>query len=323
MTNSKQNDADESLIIAFLYQSLTDKQQQDFEVRLENDKAFRQLFEQQKALDKMIQPGIKVSISEQRMDAVRWALQKDLRKEQSKQSSIYRKLSALWQSKVSFNAQFASMLFTFLLGVLITQNYSEQSTKNSSVAIDQPKASALGFIKDEDYQITDLRLSQFGTQPDEVKITYSIASQTQLEGRLSNQRIQNLLAATMKNDVSDSTRLELADVLKNYVKSTVVRDALSYSLLNDPNPGVRMIAAQSLTTLSADRNIRKVLTEALKNDSNPGIRVEIFNALSKHLDDPETMTTITQHSISDGNEYIRQRAKNILSNQYLKIEPQT
>jgi len=311
-------DKDHALILAYLYDELDSGEREDFEARLQADEQFRLLFEQQTQFDRLMRPGVQPQIDRQRLDGVHWSLQKALRKEVSKRQSFAGALANLWRSQVSFKAQFASMLATFALGVLIA--HSDFGQEPSLAAQVNDTQAPLSFIQADDYEITDLQLEQLDPVSGKVKVRYSLASQTQVDGNLANRNIINLLAATMKNDVSDSTRLDLVDVLKNYANTGQVQEALSYSLLNDPNPGVRMAAAESLASLSQNKSVRQVLRNALQNDVNPGVRVEVFQALIQHLDDKATLDFLKQYGANDSNQFIRDRTKMLLNQTNKEIQ---
>ena len=322
-------DAEQELVLAYLYDDLSSPQRQLFEQRLKQDVKLKQLFEQQQQLNQLIKPGTHPAVDKNRMEGVHWSLHRRLRKAAGKQPRLFAKLANLWQMRVNFQTQLVSMSLTFILGFLfagseflVNENVVETGqTNNKKVFIDQSRSGPLALVKNGEYEIVDLQLNQFDPEGGQVKVVYSLSSQTEISGKVTDQKILNLLTTTMRNKVSDATRLELIDVLKEHTSTAQVRDALSYSLLNDPNPGVRMAAAESLTLLAQDKSIRKVLRQALQKDINSGIRVEVFQALIQHLEDQETIKTLKDYSINDSNYYIRNQAK-ILTDKMSAQAPQ-
>ena len=312
MNKSHNIDSDKALILAYIYGDLDLKQRETLEQRLDLDADFRAIFNAQQKFDQLLKRGTQPVVDDKRIQGVRWSLQRRLRKEANKRASNFGKLANLWHMQVSFKVQFASMLLTFMLGVLFAQSGWHSEGQSESIVVNHAKTGPLDLIKSDDYQIVDLNLRQVNPGNGEVKVSFSLASQTNVDGNLANPEIQNLLVETMKNDVSDSTRLDLIELLKNYVNAHQVRDALIYSLLNDPNPGVRMVAAETLAKLSHDKAMRKVLRQALQNDINPGVRVEVFQALARHLDDQETIETFKQYGLKDSNQYIRDQAQSLV-----------
>jgi hypothetical protein len=332
--------SDQAFILAYLYDELSSQRRLDFEQRLQTDPLFCSLYHQQLELEAVMKPGTQPIIDDKRMDAVHWSLQKQLRKQVTKQRSLFGMLANLWQTQVSFKAQFASMIATFTLGLLLAQgglfsNDAEDSGSERLVAaqdFDSQGAETqsdvpMSLIKDNDFQITDLQLKKFDPSSDKVQLVYSLESRTRVDGNIANGEIQQLLASSLKDDVSDATRLDLIEVLKNYAEFEQVRDALSHSLLNDPNPGVRMVAAESLSKLSADKSVRRVLLNALQNDVNPGVRVEVFQALLGYLSeqskpDQDTLEVLQNYSVRDSNQYIRQQSKSLLNQNSRQKETQ-
>lgn len=316
------SNSEQALIIAYLYDELSNQQRQLFEQKLKQDANFALLFEQQNQLDQLIKPGTQPFMDKNKMDGVHWSLHRRLLKTAKKQRPLLVKLANLWRLQISFSTQLVSMFLTFTLGFLLAgsefsadRNDLVSGAIKNEISIDQQRSEALTLIENDDYEIVDLRLTQLDPATGQVKVAYSLASQTQIVGNIADKKILNLLSTSMKNKVSDATRLELVEVLKEHTKIVQVRDALSYSLLNDPNPGVRMAAAESLALLSQDKDIRGVLRIALQNDINSGIRVEAFQALIQHLDDQETIDTLKQYSVNDSNYYIRQQAKKLTDKQ--------
>ncbi|TQV72088.1 HEAT repeat domain-containing protein [Aliikangiella marina] len=299
---------DDELIVAYLYDELSEQSREAFEKRLQNDPSFCEKYNQHSQLDQLMSRGNQPIISDQRADAVRWSLQRKLRKEAAKRQSKAGWLQNLWTGQVSFKYQFASMVATFALGFYVA---GEREVIIQPVADNSQQSELLAFVEKDDLHITDMQLKQVDTQSGDIQVVYSLASRTQLDANLSNQKVQGLLAKTMQDDVSDSTRLDLVDLLKDYSNTQSVRNALSHSLLNDPNPGVRMVAAESLAKISHDENVRDVLRVALQGDVNPGVRVEAFQALIQHLDDKKTIEVLKNHSANDSNLYIRNQVKTL------------
>ena len=313
---------DQQLIIDYLVGELDDIQRTAFEARLKSDTHFAQQVSAQSQLDHILARGSQPVIDQKRQEGVHWALNKSLRKQASENQGVWFALKNLVNVQVTFKAQFASMLATFVLGLLVADAYSSKNepvfAENSNRTIPekyQEVAAALQpvkLIQPGDFEITDLTVDSIDPSSGAVQVTYSLASQTRVNGNLDSPEIQSLLASTIKNEVSDATRLDLVELLKDHSETALVREALSHSLLNDPNPGVRMAAAESLAKLSHDKNIRDILRKALTNDVNPGIRVEAFQALVQHLDDKETLRAFKDFSVNDSNPFIREKARKLV-----------
>jgi hypothetical protein len=321
--NQNHNALDIELIIDYLYDSLSPSERTLFEDRLNSDNNFRMLFEQNQSMDELVSPGADAEISDSRMDAVNYSLGRKLRKNAQESGSLFKGLSMIWQSKVSFKAQFASMAVTFLLGAFLFQSTAPISAKNQDTINHSEQPQAVSLIKNDDYQITDLTLTPVGSDGERVKVTYSLTSKTQFEERLDSKKLQQLLAATLKSDVNDATRLEMVEALTSYADSNVVTEVFGYSLLNDPNPGVRLAALQSLAKLAQHQEVREVLTQALRNDINSGVRIGAFNALNAYLDDPQVISTLANYAIKDSNIYIRHSTQLILQKRLDQQAPQT
>lgn len=327
--NSSLSQSDQSLLVDYLYCGLTEAEILNIEERIKSDPIFAQAVTQQKEFDSLIPLGSAPLIDNQRMSGVHWSTQRALRQQKGRRFSITSLMNTVWQSKVSMRFQLASVMTAFVVGFIIAQpelgsdlfdgeSDAIRATAQTEPATDQSADLSMlpvSLIQNGDFEITNLSLDSIDSRSGAVKVTYSLVSQTSLNGNIKSQEIQGLLASTIRNDVSDGTRLALVRLLKDQTDTTQVRDALSHSLLNDPNPGVRMAAAESLVKISHKTEVRDILRQVLKNDTNPGIRIKAFQALTKYSAESETQKTLKESSLHDNNQYIREQAKNLLNMQ--------
>ena len=329
--SSKLSKTDQSLIVDYLYGELNQSQTSAVEERIKIDLQFAEAVAQQKQLEQILPVGAAPVINKDRMQGVHWSTHRALRQQNQSRWSLLNIVSSIWQCKVTMKVQLASIFTAFAIGWLVSQpSFNASSTTLDEVAIEtksflttpsSEQRSAenamlpVKLIKQGDFEITNLSLDEVDAQSGMVNVTYSLIAQTSLKGNIANPDIQNLLATTIKNDVSDGTRLALVDLLKDQTDTEHVRDALSYSLLNDPNPGVRMAAAESLVKLSDNSQVRESLRQVLKSDINPGIRIKVFQALAKYSSEIETQKILEQFSQKDNNQYIREQAKSLLKQQ--------
>lgn len=316
--------ADQAIIIDYIYGELSPEQKRQILERANSDQRFHELLMGQLELEKISQLKNTYQASQTKLSTASMSLHRKLQSLSSQSADVEEPSASfftrLWQQQVSIKVQLASMLLTFILGGLsagsglfgfdtLSGGAHQQVTSNSG---EQLESSPLSLIAAGDYQIVDLQLSKERLEQNQIKVKYSLSSQTEVDGLINDTAILNLLIASIKYEVSDSARLEVIEVLKNYTDNKKVRKALSYSLLNDLNPGVRVAAAESLVSLSEDANIRSVLRQALQSDINSGIRVQAFQALVSHLDDPETMQLLKTTAVKDSNSYIRNQARYLI-----------
>lgn len=327
------SDKDISLLMDYINHELDEDEIASVEKRMLNDQMFSNAVAEQMSFNGLVPPGMAPMIDKQRMSGVHWSTRKALRKQSQKRASMLSLVSQLWQAKFSFQSQFASVLVAFAIGVMVSQSKlvsPETGLSNADVSLSvisngaesHPEQALIDsnmlpvtLIKNGDFEITDLSIDSIDSNSGAVKLTYSLVSQTSLDGNIASQQIQGLLASTMRNDVSDGTRLKLIELLKGHTENSQMRDALSYSLLNDPNPGVRMEAAEALVKISHYSQVRDVLRLALKNDVNPGIRIQVFTALTQYSDEQETQAVFKNYSVNDSNQYIRNLARALLHSQ--------
>ncbi|MGB0495784.1 MAG: HEAT repeat domain-containing protein [Kangiellaceae bacterium] len=254
--------------------------------------------------------GNKPHISDQRMDANRWQLKRQLNAQSQKQSSIIGQFSLVFATN---KFQIAGMFLTFTLGFVLASNtgVSNLTTQSNITDVSNSGVNSNNNLHERD-QIIDLVIDKNSESPNQYNVQYTTLRQTRINTNIENQETLELLTSALKNDLSDSTRLKLVDLLKEHLDSKKVRQSLSYSLLNDPNPGVRMVAAESLAKLASDEIVRDTLRQALIEDTNQGVRVAAFEALLEQLDD-KTIELFKGKGSKDGNYYIRSKARNVIN----------
>lgn len=310
MKNSQNINDEHALILDYIYGELSLAEKTAFEQRLKTDVNFKSLYATQMEFNEVINRGMKPKVDEERVRGVRWSLQKRLRRKANKKRFIF---VNLWSSQIGFKTQLASMLLTFMLGFFIAGNQESNRFLNLNNAMNS--SNPLSLIQDGDYEIVDLNLGQINADNGDLKVSFSLASETEINTNLNHPKFQNLLVKTMNDNVSDSIRLDLIELLKDQIDSNQVRKALIDRLLNDSNPGVRIVAAETLAKLSYEKSIRIALRQALQNDINPGVRVEVFQALIRHLDDQKTVDMFREYVQQDANQYIRSQAQLLLKQQ--------
>jgi anti-sigma-K factor RskA len=319
MKNTKSSiSPDEQLIIDYLYQQLNSQQAASFEQRLNNDKKFAQAFKAQQNFEQLFPKGMQAKVSAEQLNALQWSLGRRLKSANQSVSLLQRLKRSEWLKASSWQFQFVSLSFAFVCGFFVSTQFSVHQVDingaNESLASEAP----LNYLNNNDYEIVDLNLKHYDPVSQKVNFDYSLVTKTAVSGKLSDPNIQNLLAITLQNDVSDTTRLNLAELMQNYSNSQAIQKALSHSLLNDPNPGVRMAAADSLVELAHQESVKRVLVEAFANDTNPGIRVSVFNALLANVNDKKTLTQLKQFASNDSNAYIRSAGSKILEDSQSK-----
>ncbi|MGX5172477.1 HEAT repeat domain-containing protein [Aliikangiella sp. IMCC44653] len=312
MNNSNHSiSLDEELILGYLYQQLDQQQRANFEQRLKTDKDFKQLFLTHQALEKVLPKGIQPKTAPEQLNALEWNLKRRLK--QTKQSvSLFARLRRIqWFKPYRWQTQFASLGFAFVCGFIVSNQVEQNSRQAVNTTAMIASEAPLNYLNNNDYEIVDLNVKHFDPASQKVNLDYSLVARTSVSGKLDDPSIQNLLAISMQNDVSDSTRLNLAELMQNYSNSQAIQQALSHSLLNDPNPGVRMAAADSLVALANQESVKQVLVEAFANDTNPGIRVAVFDALLANVKDKKTLEQLKQFASADSNAYIRNAGSKI------------
>ncbi len=271
------------------------------------------------SVDQALSKGTKPYISEQRLEANRWQVRQKLLAIQAKKNAPFMRLPRLL---FAHRGAIFAMSLTFVLGysmaLMSPQSLDHQS--NQQRVAQEANAARLNNIQFDpkdllsETQIIDLKMSP-PIAGQKVKLSYTSVTESQLNASLNDDKTLALLSQAMRNDLADETRLQLVEVLKQYLGRPSVIDSLSYSLLNDPNPGVRMLVAESLAALSSQPEVRDTLRFALAKDINSGVRISAFNGLIQHLEDAKTIKLLKNKSLKDSNLYIRNKAKELVKTQ--------
>jgi len=309
-TSSPLPEADQQLLMAYLYNTLSESDRLNFEQRLKTDATLANALKEEQKLEQTLPAGLKPTVDSTRAQLNQFMLHKALRKSQRPFLSIKAMLASVSPTKGSRSFQMASMAITFLLGVWFAQSNSFNQLTNGNEA-DQVQP-AFAFEQANDFEVTDVKLGDINSKNGDIQLSYSWSSNEVVTGNLADDNIQHLLAASIRNNVNDGTRLNFVNLLQPFAETQTVQDALVFSLLNDPNPGVRLMAAESLVNYSGQKTTRTALLATLKEETNPGIRIQVYQALLNHLDDPETVDTIRQYSVQDSNQYIRDHANGLI-----------
>jgi hypothetical protein len=300
-------EADQDLLMAYLYNTLPDADRLSFEQRLETDADLASALKEEQALEQTLPIGLKPKLEESRAQLNQFALHKALRQSKRPTVNLSALVRRLFPEQGSRYFQMASMAITFLLGILFAQSNSVAEFFN-----DTQLDANVALVQTDEYEITDVQLSDVNSENGDVQLTYAWSSKNVMTGNLADAAIQKVIAASLMNNANDGARLNLVNIMQPFAETQTVQNALVYSLLNDPNPGVRLMAAESLVNYSEHKSTRSALIETLKEEANPGIRIQVYQALLNHLDDPETLDTIRMYSVQDSNRYIRDHANGLV-----------
>ncbi len=103
-------------------------------------------------------------------------------------------------------------------------------------------------------RLPSLAFAPLRRQPgsNQVTIKFDTVSTQDVQGSLSDQRIQQLLLFAARSNYNSGVRMDSVDLLTQAPNETHVREALVYALHNDSNPGVRL-KAWKVSALSSRR----------------------------------------------------------------------
>jgi hypothetical protein len=154
----------------------------------------------------------------------------------------------------------------------------------------------------------------------DVEFTFDLVNQVRMKGKLSDTKIQKILALALVNERNPGVRLQsvaLINASRPDASDPEIREALIDAMVHDENPGVRMQAMETLKNYPSQDSIKKAFLHVLMNDKLPGLRIQAINALmgssmSANRTDPEIRNAFKQRLVNDENAYIRFQAKRFI-----------
>ncbi len=299
------------LVLEYLYGDLNDQEMRKFEQRLLTDPALQQMFDQEQRLNSALPIGSQPLIDDERIQGNRWLLRQNLQREAHPRFSLTQCLRVLAQRPIAVALQGAAMAMTFGLGIMLATPSQNQPAVTAAAQKLATSMSPLDLVKDEDYEIYQLKVNSYDSDSGAIDLSFSLASETRLRGNIADQNVSQLMAVALQEDISSAARLDTIQVLQSVASGNAVYEALINVLMHDQNPGVRYQAVQALVRLSDEERVRDALRYALREDVNQGVRVEAFNALANYRDE-QTLAVFREQMDKDSNEYIRAQARFIV-----------
>lgn len=329
-------------VIRYLYGDMAAAEMQALELAATESRQLRDLLDDEQQFHKFIPRGSQPSVSEQRVQANRYQLQKRLQQINSKsENALAAWLRDFVRQPLRGGFQVTAMAATFVFGVYIANEPATTQQVDNSLAVKLPaqvdsssrnaqfiaasfggidsrdnqsqgsaQISPLQLVGNDDYEIFEFDIERYDAATGEIQLSFSLAAETRVSGNVSDADISNLMAVALQDDIDSSARLDTVDVLQSVMSGPEVFQAMTQVLRNDPNPGVRYEAAQALVSLTEDPEVRDALRYALREDTNPGVRLAAFDALAAEPElDSETLDLFRERMDADGNEYIRNQSR--------------
>ena len=214
-----------------------------------------------------------------------------------------------WLRQVRFSPALASaiLIFGFAGGVLTAYKVTPHGTpgivqlpKTPEVVSDASIAGISSIVQDP------------GTN--QVSIKYNAVSTQEVQGSLTDQKIQQLLLYAARNNYNSGVRVDSVDLLAQRSSDMQVREALIYALQNDTNPGVRLKSLDALGNyVKDDTNVRDAVLRALVNDSNSGVRIEALRLIEPVKADGSVRGVLMALAAKDQSTYIKSQARTMLA----------
>lgn len=184
----------------------------------------------------------------------------------------------------------------------------------------RPTSTDIGSIRDlpptvpQEASITGIRSVVQDPGSNQVTVKFDTVHTEEVQGSLSDQRIQQLLLFAARNNYSSGVRMDSVDLLTQKPNDTRVREALIYALRNDSNPGVRLKAIEGLGSyVKDDTRVRDAVLNALMTDSNQGVRTQALLLLQPAKADSSVRAALQHLAETDQNQYIRSQARTVLA----------
>jgi anti-sigma factor RsiW len=214
-----------------------------------------------------------------------------------------------WLRQVRFSPALASaiLIFGFAGGVLTAYKVTPHAKLDQAPAITPPPVVSDASIAGISSIVTDPGTNQ-------VSIKYNAVSTQEVQGSLTDQKIQQLLLYAARNNYNSGVRVDSVDLLAQRSSDMQVREALIYALQNDTNPGVRLKSLDALGNyVKDDTNVRDAVLRALVNDSNSGVRIEALRLIEPVKADGSVRGVLMALAAKDQSTYIKSQARTMLA----------
>lgn len=298
----------EQLVIRYLYSDMDDQEIQEFNQALKNNSALRAVFEREQHLNQSVPAGTAPYIDDDRIEENRRKLHRNLQRQVANQSTLGNFFLGMLRKPSLVAFQSIALVSSYILGFIIASP-GEVATQpgNPMAGIVSP----LSLVGEQDYEIADMHIDRFDPVSGDIDLSFSIASETRLQGNVSDTGVRTLMTVALLNEIDAAARLDAIEALQNARYDEDVSASMIHVLNTDNNPGVRYSAVRSLVDFVEDEPVRDALRNALSNDVNPGVRLEAFDALASNPDE-ETLAVFRRLTTLETNSYIRDRAREIV-----------
>lgn len=290
-------------VLMFLYGEMSPAEEEVFKAELEENSELARALAEEERFQRLCPAGTGLQVEEELLAESRLLLRAMLRQEERRSPSLLARLAQRVREMAPGTAFTGGVVAALLAGVILGRTLLTPETPREELAL-----TGLASVNREDGpQVVDLRVGKFDPTTGRVRLFLRTVSSVEVEGRVQDAAIQNVLAAALQGDLESGARLEAVELLRYQTARTEIREALIYALLRDENTGVRIEAIETLKGLADDEQVRQALRTALLEDDNSGVRVAAIEAL-RAFQDQATLRVLERKMQIDENEYIRAEA---------------
>ncbi len=191
-------------------------------------------------------------------------------------------------------------------GIATTYNFMQGRLTPTAITAD----SSPSPVSPLEASITGIRSITQQPGSNQVSIKVDTISTQDVQGSLSDQRIQRLLLLAARNNDNSGVRMDSVDLLTIAPNNTNVREVLMYALQADTNPGVRLKALEGLSGfVRQDVRVRDAVLQSLVKDDNIGVRMQALHLVEPMKADSGVRSVLTRLAQADQNPSIRSQAR--------------
>ncbi|HVO72762.1 MAG TPA: HEAT repeat domain-containing protein [Ignavibacteriaceae bacterium] len=223
----------------------------------------------------------------------------------------------MFNYKIAFGS-IAVLVIGFLLGDLVfhqekeTPIFSELQKDNTAPVLQ------------ENTKIQNVRFIDQDASDGEVEFMFDAVKPVRMKGKISDEKIQNILTYSILNEENPGVRLNTINLINANQPQQIdkeIKDALLNAVQYDKNPGVRREALKTLKNLPYDEDIKNAMLYVLLNDKTSGLRIEAINVLAQaqkngYNFNEQDLSVFKKKLEADENNYIRYKAKTVLEEKY-------
>ena len=302
--------------ILYVYDELSEAEKSEFEVHLNTCSNCSAELAQLKKMQQTLPAQPYKEPDEATMQLLRNNISQRIRSQAIKsRNGVGNLILSLLQPAPALRIGFAMAVFAvgFFLG---SRNLSSQAPQQDTAL--ESLLTANQQIQSQNSAINPLLASvekiSYDSQSGNIEISYTTVNDIQLQGKVENPAVRQLLRQAILERENPTVRLHAVKAVKSLVEKQTqlepeILEALTLLINNEENLGVRLKVLNVLKALLPNPYAKATLVRILLDDPNPPMRIAALEALLDHELAQDDIGILHQIARQDTNNYLRSQAQ--------------